>query len=390
MSRRRRTKPQKSDKETTIFKMSDDIANLDHGDIGDNLLYYDYSIKHLMNLHRKGMTEEDPAFLSAYRSFEGEVFENFIYEKLLRYAREHDAVEKFIVKGPHKKRTKALSSTLSVNWKGQIVYRTRQKEIGEFDSLIFTKTELYFVEMTLVKSVTNLKKRLRKKKALLETIFPDYEVKALLVLNEGATGTSQLPDYCTVWITRDFCAKKVFEWLVKKDQDRRRPFYRINHHKMVGTAGLNVRYFKYYSTLGWILRKVRAKREGVIDLDFLKSPTVSRYHNLYTKIYIGYMEPDEFRRMFPKVPASQADKVFVALEKEHSDELTLTYFMRHSRKHLDNITTNKKGEVSIAKKDPFGITVTEVAHISKMLNPSFRLTADEIETIEKRLDGFRV
>ncbi len=373
-----------------IFKISEAIKNLDHSDIGDNLLYYDYSIKHLLSLHRKGLGEEDPSFMSAYRSFEGEVFENFIYEKLIRYAKEHDDIEKFIVKGPHKKRTHALPSTLSVNWKGQIVYRTRQKEIGEFDGMIFTKNELYFVEMTLVKSVTNLKKRMRKKKALLETIFPDYEIKALLVLNEGVTGTNQLPDYCTVWITKDFNAKRVFEWLAEKNKPKRRPFYQVRHSKIVGTGNLKIRYFKYYSTLSWILRKVRSKKENVIDLHFLKTPNVSRFHNLFTKIYIGYMETEEFRKKFPNVPPSQADKVFVALEKEHSDELTLTYFLRHTRKRLDNITVNKKGDVGIAKKDPFGITVTEVAHISKMLTPSFKLTVSQIEEIEKSLEGFKV
>jgi hypothetical protein len=328
--------------------------------------------------------------MSAYRSFEGEVFENFIYEKLIRYAKEHDDIDKFIVKGPHKKRTKALPSTLSVNWKGQIVYRTRQKEIGEFDAMIFTEKELYFVEMTLVKSVTNLKKRMRKKKALLETIFPDYDIKALLVLNEGVTGTNQLPDYCTVWITKDFDAKRVFDWLAEKGKQKRRPFYQIRHKKIVGTGRLNIKYFKYYSTLSWILRKVRSKKNDVIDLDFLSTPNVSRYHNLYTKIYIGYMEPEEFRKKFPTVPKSNADKVFVALEKEHSNELTLTYFLRHSRKRLDNITVNKQGDVGIAKKDPYGITVTEVAHLSKMLNPSLKLTVAQIETIEKQLDGFKV
>ena len=344
-----------------------------------------------MSLHRKGLNENDPAFMSAYRSFEGEVFENFIYEKLLRYVQEHDDVEHFIVKGPHKNRTNALPSTLSVNWKGQIVYRTRQKEIGEFDGLIFTKNALFFVEMTLVKSVSNLKKRLRKKKALLETIFPQYDVRALLVLNEGVTGTNHLPDYCTVWITREFCARHVFDWLVRKEQGKkqRRPFRQVRHQKIVGTSNLTIRYFKYYSTLSWILRRVRSGKKGVLDMEFLRHPDVIRYHNLFTKIYIGYMETDEFRKLFPSVPPSQADKVFVALEKEHTDELTLTYFLRHSRKRLDNITVNKKGEVSIAKKDPFGITVTEVAHISKMLKPAFRLKSEDIRGVEKLLDGFK-
>ena len=62
--------------------------------------------------------------------------------------------------------------------------------------MFITKSnELYFVEMTLVKSVLKLRKRLRKKKALLEIIFPDYEIKALIILNEGATGTKQFPSY---------------------------------------------------------------------------------------------------------------------------------------------------------------------------------------------------
>ena len=73
------------------------------------------------------MQEDDPHFLSTYRSFEGEVFENYVYEKLLRYVLIHDNVETFLLKGPHNNRSKALPNTLSVNAKGQIVYRNRSK-----------------------------------------------------------------------------------------------------------------------------------------------------------------------------------------------------------------------------------------------------------------------
>ena len=146
-----------------MLKISDSIRDLDESDIGDNLLYYDYHIKHLLSLIKKGVDREDQAYLSSYRSFEGEVFENYIYEKLLRYVTTQESVEKFILKGPHKKRSKALSNALSANWKGQIVYRTKRNEIGEFDAMIFTKKQLYFVEMTLTKNLGNLKKRLRKK-----------------------------------------------------------------------------------------------------------------------------------------------------------------------------------------------------------------------------------
>ncbi len=56
-------------------------------DIGENLLYYKYSIKHLIKLEEQGVDKESPEFLSAYRSFAGCVYENYLYEKLLIYAK---------------------------------------------------------------------------------------------------------------------------------------------------------------------------------------------------------------------------------------------------------------------------------------------------------------
>lgn len=171
------------------------------------------------------MSIEDEGYISAFRSFEGEVYENYIYEKLLRYAANEPKIKSFIIKGPHKHRTRAQSDALSVSWKGQIIYRARHKEIGEFDGLLFTDKELYFVEMTLVKSVSNLKKRLRKKRALLEVLFPRYQVKALLVLNEGATGTSDLPPFASVWMTKPYSARHILERLSSKSP--RQPMIRI-------------------------------------------------------------------------------------------------------------------------------------------------------------------
>jgi hypothetical protein len=219
-------------------KISQAIANLDDSELGDNLLYYDYHVKHLLSLMKQGLGPENDAYMSAYRSFEGEVFENYAYEMLLRYAKEHDFIKQFIVKGPHKQRTKAQPNALSVNWKGQIVYRIKRNEIGEFDAMFFTDKELYFVEMTLVGSVTNLRKRMRKKRALLQTLFPHYDIKALLVLNEGVTGLSTLPDYATAWVTKPYSAAKVFEWLCQEKRPKRKPFKRIGGKQIVGTEAL--------------------------------------------------------------------------------------------------------------------------------------------------------
>ncbi|MCW8839135.1 MAG: hypothetical protein OQK11_10580, partial [Thiovulaceae bacterium] len=169
-----------------MLNISQDIKKLNDSDIGDNLLHYEYNVKHLLSLIKSDIDKEEPQYLSSYRSFEGEVYENFLYEKLVKYAEKNDEIVKFVLKGFHQNKIKSNPNTLSISEKQQIVYRTKSREISEFDAMFITKNnELYFVEMTLVKNVLKLRKRLRKKKALLEIIFPNYEIKALIILNDG-------------------------------------------------------------------------------------------------------------------------------------------------------------------------------------------------------------
>ncbi|MDD5159860.1 MAG: hypothetical protein PHI47_07420 [Sulfuricurvum sp.] len=351
-------------------------------ELGDNLLYYDYNIDHLLSLEAKGLTMEDEGYISAFRSFEGEVYENYIYEKLLRFATNEPKIKSFIIKGPHKHRTRAQSDALSVSWKGQIIYRARHKEIGEFDGLLFTDKELYFVEMTLVKSVSNLKKRLRKKRALLEVLFPRYNVKALLVLNEGATGTSDLPPYASVWLTKPYSARHILDRLSSKSP--RAPMIRVESAKIAHAEELKVASFKYYSTLSWMLRSLRAK--SPIDMDFFNRSATQRYHDIYTKVYVGYLSVDDFKTLAPdaKFEGSNASRVVVAIEKDHVGGYFLTYFVRHSAKKLDNITLTGS-TTRTEKKDPFGITLTEMNHLDKIMDESFALSLPELRILEEKI-----
>ncbi|HEX5709983.1 MAG TPA: hypothetical protein VFX68_01455 [Sulfuricurvum sp.] len=355
-----------------------------HGDddLGDNLLYYDYNIGHLLSLQAKGLTMEDEGYVSAFRSFEGEVYENYIYEKLLRYAANEPQIKSFIIKGPHKSRTHAQSDALSVSWKGQIIYRARHKEIGEFDGLLFTDKELYFMEMTLVKSASSLKKRLRKKRALLEVLFPRYNVRSVLVLNEGATGTTDLPSYASVWFTQPYSAQHLLESL--STNAPKKPMVRIQSDKIAHAEEIKVASFKYYATLSWMLRSLRGGNP--IDWDFFRKSTTQRYHDIYTKVYIGYLSIEDFKTLVPALALenSNATRAVVAIEKDHANGYFLTYFLRHSGKKLDNVTITK-GVVKVAKKDPLGITLTEMNHLDKMMDDGFALTLDQHGEIEKTL-----
>jgi len=375
-----------------MLNISKSIKNLDDSDIADNLFYYDYNTKHLLSLIKKGVDEDDPAYMSSFRSFEGEVFENFIYEKLLRYAEDSEEIDKFLLKGYHQNRFKSHPNTLSISEKQQIVYRTKSREISEFDAMILTKNnELYFVEMTLVKSVLKLRKRLRKKKALLEIIFPNYEIKALIILNEGATGTKQFPSYCKVWFTNEFSAQNVLEYIRNPDTKKLRKKQIIKSDKMLEAHKLKVYPFRYYNTMSWITKTLRSHKKHVLDMYFLMNHKVQRYHDLYNKFYIGYMSIEETKE-FLNLKEDEYDsdlRVVVAIEKKHSDEIVLTYYIQKTRKNLYLYSFDDDGVLSKEKKDPYGITVTEVYHVNKIMDDSYFLNMYDIKKIKKLLkDSF--
>ncbi|QSZ41863.1 hypothetical protein GJV85_07000 [Sulfurimonas aquatica] len=369
-----------------MLEMSKSIRKLDNFDIADNLFHYDYNTKHLLSLIRKGIDEEDPAFLSSYRSFEGEVFENFVYEKLLRYAKENDYIEKFVLKGFHQNKHKAYANTLSISEKEQIVYRTKSREISEFDAMfVTTKNELYFVEMTLVKSVLKLRRRLRKKKALLEIIFPNYEIKALIILNDGATGAKQFPSYCKVWFTNEFSAADVLAYIRAKEKRELLPKVKIKAPNMIEAHTLKLHPFRYYNTMSWITKTIRANKKFIIDMNFLMSFKIQRYQDLYNKFYIGYLNIENGKKLLNLTGDYKEDqRVVVALEKKHSDEIVLTYYIQTARKVLFLYTFDDE-KITKEKKDPYGITVTEVFHTNKQMDNSYELSLANLETIGKLL-----
>ena len=375
-----------------MLNISKSIKNLDTIDIADNLFHYDYNTKHLLSLIKKGIPEDDPAYMSSFRSFEGEVFENFIYEKLLRYAEYTQEVDKFILKGFHQDRFKSHPNTLSISEKQQIVYRTKSREISEFDAMMITKDkELYFVEMTLVKSVLKLRRRLRKKKALLEIIFPDMEIKALIILNDGATGTKQFPDYCKVWFTNEFSAQNVLDYIQNPSLKKLQPKQIIKSKKMLEAHRLKVYPFRYYNTMTWITKTLRAHKKHVLDIYFLMNFKVQRFHDLYNKLYIGFVSMQDARNLLSLREDEYDDtlRVVVAIEKKHSDEIVLTYYIQKTRKNLYLYSFDDDDVMSKEKKDPYGITVTEVYHSNKIMDDSFILSMQDIKKIKKLLkDSF--
>ena len=252
---------------------------------------------------------------------------------------------------------------------------------------ITKNNELYFVEMTLVKSVLKLRRRLRKKKALLEIIFPNYEIKSLIILNEGATGTKQFPDYCKVWFTKEFSAKEVLEYITKLDKQKLQPKDKIRSKKMIEAHTLKLHPFRYYNTMSWITKTLRAHKKHIVDMSFLYNYKIQRYHDLYNKFYIGYLSLENAKKIISikEGEYKEDQRVVVALEKKHSDEIVLTYYIQTTRKTLYLYSFDDNGKETKEKKDPYGITVTEVFHINKLMNEKYELNLQNINTIKKLL-----
>jgi hypothetical protein len=78
-------------------------------------------------------------------------------------------------------------------------------------------------------------------------------------------------------------------------------------------------------------------------------------------------------------------RVVVALEKKHSDEIVLTYYIQTSRKTLYLYSFDDNNKQSKEKKDPYGITVTEVFHINKMMDEKYQLTTHHIKLMKNLL-----
>ncbi|RXJ97396.1 hypothetical protein CRV00_00745 [Malaciobacter molluscorum] len=368
------------------FKITEEIKKLDLTNIRTNLFHYKFDNRYLKKLYdTEGNLKHDCKEDLQYHSFKGEIFENIIYEHLLRYVQDKDEVKRFILKGPHQNKNNIFKKNgLLIDKGAQIVYKSVYKDISEFDALFFTKDSLYFVEMSKSKKTANLNKRLFKKSALLKILFPSFNIKALIVLTEGSTGISRFPDYCTIWITKDFNDDEILKDLILKKHSNV-PLIPYNDKKYIEAVNVNYKKFSYYQTLEWILQKSRAHKNHAVDLCFFKSKKLSLYFDVFTKLYIGFVYLKDFKVLVPSYCEKVKDnKVIVSIEKINQKKFELVYYARQADHKLKRIAlTNNK--LSIETKDPEGFTNKETKFITKIFKPEHRLLIKNINAISKKL-----
>jgi hypothetical protein len=374
------------------LQINDDIKNLNLDVLDDNIFYYKYNIRHLLKMQKLNVDVESTEYIGTYSSFVGEVYENVIYELLLRYAISNDEITKFIIKGPHQNNQQNIKNGFLIDKKSQIVYKSGYKDISEFDGLFFTNDSVYFVESTIVKDTMSLRKRLKKKKSLLEILFPRLEVKALVIVSREALGIKVFPSYAQVWITEILDVSLILDKLKVLEQIQLKKFVELKHKKIIEVYELEVSNFKYFATINWILRTIKDNLNYNVDIEFLKSKEIEAYFNIYTKIFIGYTTFDDFKELHSNIDDESVqeilnsdiedDKFFIAIEKTHRGQFLLVYFTNIKNGRLKRIEISKS-KISVANKDVKGFTFSEIKYLKFILKPYYLLSSKNIKEIIK-------
>lgn len=371
------------------FKITEKIKNLQIDNIEEKLFHYSYDNRSLRALLNNNVSKEDLSYVSAYSSFRGEVYENVIYELLLDYALTNDDITKFVLKGPYQdKENLYIKSGLLIDSSSQIVYRSAYKDISEFDALFFTNDSIYFVEMSTSKKTASLNKRLAKKHALLKLIFPNLNIKALIVVTKGSIGLKNFPDYATIWVTDDLDNDDLLEKIIfaKRAKKDIKTLSVPTNKKFIETLKVRYKKFQYFPTLQWILDKSRAHKFFEVDLKFFSSSKLSLYFDVYTKLYIGYLTSLEFKKLFPAFEFKvKTDRIIVTIEKVNQTQLDIVYYAKLTNGKLKRIRL-QEDEVSIKDKEPDGFTNAEVRFFMKVLEEKHALNENNIKHISNNLD----
>ena len=363
------------------FTITDKIKKLEIEDLKEHLFHYSYDNKSLKALVTSNISKEDINYIAAYSSFKGEIYENIIYELLLEYALKNEEILNFVLKGPYQdKENLYIKSGLLIDRSSQIVYKSAYKDISEFDALFFTKDSVYFVEMSTSKKTSSLNKRLTKKYALLKMIFPTLTIKALIVVTVGSTGLKNFPEYATIWLTNDLEDEELIEKIIfaKKVKNDVQTLKAPRNPKYIEALKVKYTKFQYFPTLEWILNKSRENPKFTVDLKFFSSPKLGLYFDIYTKLYIGFINTQEFLTLYPEFDLKiKSDRIIVTIEKVNQTQLDLVYYAKETNGKLKRVRL-EENNVSIKDKELDGFTNAEVRFFMKILEDKHHLSVENI------------
>jgi len=234
------------------------------------------------------------------------------------------------------------------------------------------------MESTIVQDTSSLRKRLKKKHALMKIVFPDLKIKALIILLEGAIGVSKFPPYATVWQTKDLDANRVLKKLLSSYD--KLPIKTPKSQNYEYASNIKVHPFRYFNVLQWLLNN--AIKDGRLNSSFLQTYKNKLHFHVCTKIYIGYTTLDIVKQAHFDFDFTTKLDVYVSLEKLDSGLFDIFYYTRESEKSkLIKIDLSKGNKAVFSQKDYKGFTTSEIKFIKYVIKERHFIGLELLKTI---------
>lgn len=218
-------------------------------------------------------------------------------------------------------------------------------------------------------------------------MFPKLDIKALIVLTKGSVGLTRFPSYCTIWITDDEINHSLLNEIIFNKKHKDTTFNTFTDRKFKHTSSIKYSKFQYFQTLEWILRKSRAHEKFVVDLSFFTSESLGLYFDIFTKLYIGYMNTDVFVKM-SSYEYNEIKKVLVSIEKINSKTYDIVYYIKHENGKLYRVFIDENNELNVKEKEKEGFTNAEVRFLLHILKDDEILNEKNINFLRKNIPKF--
>lgn len=268
-----------------------------------------------------------PRFHWHKRNLLGELYENTIYEKLLKWVCETEEADDFVLKGPYVGQPHFQSNGFTYDHNRQIYYYSDGETIAEFDALFKIGQCQYFVEITDTDneaSIDILKYEIQRKVNLLKLLHSNQVACWLVTTYQKKKLLEGLP-VVSVMITPKYNFDFDLNSLPNPTEIKTISPYVSS--KLIAVDRLNYRPFKYFEVLDSLQKAV-----GRMTCDSIRQELpslISPYIGLVERVFLGTISPSELQTLINSFkPRTDIRQVFLALKIKSTNSMILTIYLK--------------------------------------------------------------
>ena len=120
-------------------------------------------------------------------------------------------------------------------------------------------------------------------------------------------------------------------------------------------------------------------------MKFFSSKKLGLFFDIYTKLYIGYLETEDFMKLYNEFSLKvKTDRIIVTIEKVNQKDLDIVYYVKETNGKLKRVRLEEEG-ASIKDKELDGFTNAEVRFFMKVLEEKHKLNVENINHIKNNI-----